>query len=130
MKMRFVSTRVHGAVDYLMAIVIGTQPWWSGNFRGGAESWIPIGIGCGILLLAALTDFAPSMVTLLPVPVHLGAEVAAGLLLASAPWLFRFADLGFKSYLALGVLEVGLAVCTRTESEQTVGARGAPIGGR
>jgi hypothetical protein len=128
--MRFIATRVHGVADYFTALVIGALPWWSGNYRGGAETWIPVAVGSVILLLAAITDFAPSVVPIVPMSAHLGVEVMSGLLLASAPWLFRFADLGFKSYLVLGALEVGLALSTRTAPRPAPpGAKSAPIGG-
>jgi hypothetical protein len=128
--MRFISTRVHGVADYFMAMVIGTLPWWSGNFRGGPETWIPVAVGSVIFLLAAITDFAPSIVPVLPMRVHLGVEAVGGLLLAAAPWLFRFADLGFRSYLVLGALAVAHALLTRTApGPARLGAKSAPIGG-
>ncbi len=56
--------------------------------------------------------------------------VVGGLLLAAAPWLFRFADLGFRSYLVLGALEVTIALFTRTAPRPALpGAKSAPIGG-
>jgi xanthine/uracil permease len=128
--MRFMPTRVHAVMDYLMAIVIGTLPWWAGTYHGGAESWIPIALGVGIIVMAVMTDYALSMVPKLPMRLHLGAEFAGGLLLAASPWLFRFADLSARPYVVLGIVAMAIALCTRTSPSPSLpGTKSPPIGG-
>jgi hypothetical protein len=122
---------VHGAVDYPMAFVLGMMPWWAGTHRGGPETWIPVALGIAIVLISSLTDYELSVARMIPMTVHLGADVAGGVLLAASPWLFRFADISVYPYLMLGLLEVGFALCTRAAPEPALpGAKSPPIGGR
>ena len=131
MAMRLISTRVHGVMDYPMAFLIGTMPWWAGTHRGGPETWIPVALGIGIALISAMTDYELSVSPIIPMSAHLGADVLGGLLLASSPWLFGFADISVAPYLGLGLLEIGLGLCTRSAPDPALpGAKSPPIGGR
>ena len=39
--MRFISTKTHGALDYLTAIVLILAPWIFNFDNGGAAQWVP-----------------------------------------------------------------------------------------
>ena len=47
-------------------------------------------------------------------PVHLGLDFASGVLLAASLWLFGFADRISTPHFVLGLLEVGVALTTRS----------------
>lgn len=55
--MRFISTRVHGMMDYLMAILLMVAPWIFGFSDGGAAMWMPIILGAGVALYSLMTDY-------------------------------------------------------------------------
>ncbi len=112
--MRFVSTRIHGVMDYLVGLSLTVVPYLLGFADGSAAQWIPIILGVAILGMALMTDFELSVVRLIPMPVHLGIDVAGGLLLLASPWLFGFADRVMWPHVIVGILEVGLALTTRT----------------
>ncbi|WP_134496762.1 SPW repeat protein [Microvirga pakistanensis] len=112
--MRFVSTRIHGVMDYLVGLLLTVVPYLLGFADGSAAQWIPIILGVAILGMALMTDFELSVVRLIPMPVHLGIDVAGGLLLLASPWLFGFADRVMWPHVIVGILEVGLALTTRT----------------
>lgn len=40
--MRFISTRVHGVVDYLMGLLLIVAPFLFGFATGGSAQWVPI----------------------------------------------------------------------------------------
>jgi hypothetical protein len=54
-----------------------------------------------------------STAKLIPMPVHLGADILVGLVLIASPWLLGFADEVWIPHVVLGVLEVGVASMTQ-----------------
>ncbi len=112
--MRFISTRVHGFLDYAMGLLLIVAPWLFGFAAGGAETWVPVVLGAGAILYSVLTDYELGLVRMIPMPAHLGLDALAGLLLAVSPWLFGFADYVYLPHLILGIAEVGAALFTET----------------
>jgi hypothetical protein len=123
--MRFISTRTHGVIDYLMGALLIVVPYILGFADGTAAQWIPQIIGVALIGAALMTDYEYGAIRMIPMPVHLFLDVAAGALLAVSPWLFGFADRVFWPHLILGLLEVGAGLMTRTTPETV-----APIGTR
>jgi hypothetical protein len=123
--MRFISTRTHGVIDYLMGALLIVAPYILGFADGTAAQWIPQIIGVALIGAALMTDYEYGAIRMIPMPVHLFLDVAAGALLAISPWLFGFADRVFWPHLILGLLEVGAGLMTRTTPETV-----APIGTR
>lgn len=76
--MKFISTKAHGVLDYLM----------------------------GALLLA-----------LLPMPLHLTADILAGGILALSPVLFDFGQVSHLPHTVVGIFEVVAAFLTTTVAE-------------
>jgi SPW repeat len=112
--MRFIPTRLHGMADYATGLLLLAAPYLFGFADGGAAQWVPMIIGAGILLMSLLTDYELSLSRLIPMPVHLAADGAGGLLLLVSPWLFGFADQVRWPHIVIGLLEIGAALMTRT----------------
>lgn len=112
--MRFIPTRVHGAIDYLTGLVLIMAPFVLGFADNGPAQWVPMIIGAGILIMSIMTDYELSLAKVIPMPLHLGVDAAGGLLLAVSPWLFGFADQVFWPHLIIGILEIGASLTTRT----------------
>lgn len=112
--MRFLPTRTHGYMDYLMGILLMSAPWIFGFYRGGAETWVPVALGAGVILYSLLTNYELGMVKTLPMPAHLGLDALGGLVLAASPWLFGFDEYVWIPHVVFGVLEIGSALVTRT----------------
>lgn len=115
--MRFISTRTHGIVDYLMGILLIVAPFILGFATGGAAQWVPIIIGVAMIGMALMTQYEVAVVRLIPMPAHLTVDFIAGAVLAASPWLFGFADIVFWPHLILGVIEMGTSVTTETRSK-------------
>ena len=111
--MRFLPTRVHGMMDYLMGILLIAVPFLAG-FPRGAATWVPVALGMGAVVYSMLTDYELGVAGIIPMPVHLGIDAMSGLLLAASPWLFGFANAVWMPHLILGLLEVGAALTTQT----------------
>lgn len=111
--MRFIPTRVHGIIDYLMGILLIAAPWLLGFAQGGAETWVPVILGIGVLLYSLLTNYELGLMHVLSMPMHLWLDGLGGALLAVSPWLFGFADFVWVPHLVLGLLEIGAALTTQ-----------------
>ena len=111
--MRFIPTRVHGFMDYSMGVLLMAAPWLFGFARGGAETWVPVILGAGVILYSLLTDYELGVVRKLSMSAHLFLDAMGGVLLAASPWLFGFADWVWVPHVIFGVLEIGAALMTR-----------------
>ena len=111
--MRFIGTKTHGFLDYLMGVLLIAAPWLFNFDRGGAETWVPVVLGASMILLALMTDYEAGAVRRIPMSAHLTIDVISGALLAASPWLFGFADYVYAPHLIFGLLEMGAALMTK-----------------
>lgn len=111
--MRFIPTRMHGMLDYLMGVLLIAAPWLFDFSQGGAETWIPVILGVGAIVYSLFTDYELGVVRRIPMPTHLTLDFASGLLLAASPWLFGFADVVYVPHLVLGLVEMGASITTQ-----------------
>ncbi len=111
--MRFIPTRVHGMLDYLMGAVLILAPWLL-DFDDTAAIWVPVVLGAGVIVYSLLTDYELGIARVIPMATHLILDIAGGLVLAVSPWIFQFSDEVWVPHLVLGLLEVGAGLMTRT----------------
>ena len=112
--MRFVPTRIHGIVDWIMGVLLIALPWIFGFARGGAETWLPVALGLAGLAVTFFTDHEYGVVRKIPMVGHLWVDGLSGLLLAASPWVFGFADVVWIPHLVLGLTEFIAALVTQT----------------
>ena len=110
--MRFISTKTHGVLDYLMGIILIAAPWVLGFARQGAETWVPVVLGAGAILYSLMTNYELGMTKLISMRTHLGLDLMSGMFLALSPWIFGFNDLVYLPHLILGIAEVGASLMT------------------
>lgn len=111
--MRFIDTKIHGMMDYLMGILLIVSPWLFGFHDGGAAQWVPIILGLGALLYSLMTDYELGLLKVISMKAHLTIDLIAGLFLAASPWIFGFADQVYLPHLILGILEMGASLMTK-----------------
>lgn len=121
--MRFIPTNVHGILDYLIGVLLIAAPWLFGFYQGGAESWVPIVLGAGVIVYSLLTDYEAGVAKAIPMPTHLWLDVLGGAVLAVSPWLFGFAELIVWPHLVVGLLEIGAGLVTETRPRADAGGR-------
>ncbi|WP_193598945.1 SPW repeat protein [Microbacterium sp. YJN-G] len=98
--MRFIPTKVHGVLDYLVGIALIAAPWLFGFAAvGGAAVVIPIVLGVGLIVYSLFTKYEWGPFGVIPMPVHLVFDVVASAFLALSPWLFGFADAALNVWL-------------------------------
>ncbi len=110
--MQLIPTRTHGVIDYLTGLLLVVAPWLFGFANGGAAQWVPVVLGIGVIGYSLLTDYELGLARVISMPVHLGLDIAGGILLAASPWLFGFADIIVWPHLLVGLMEILVASCT------------------
>lgn len=113
--MRFLPTRVHGVIDWIMGLLLIALPWILGFARGGWDTWVPVAVGAVGLVVTFFTDHEYGIVRKIPMIGHLWVDGLSGLLLASSPWIFGFSDTVWIPHLVLGLTEFAAALITQTE---------------
>lgn len=112
--MRFLPTRIHGYLDYLIGAALILAPWLFGFARGGAETWVPVVLGIAVIVYSLFTDYELGMVKTIPMSTHLWLDALGGLLLALSPWLFGFASYVWVPHVIVGLVEIGASIFTQT----------------
>lgn len=111
--MNIIPTRIHGYLDYLMGLLLIGAPWLLGFARGGAETWVPVVLGVGVIGYSLITNYELGLAPVISMPTHLALDMGGGLLLAASPWLFGFSEYVMVPHLLFGLLELGAAAMTR-----------------
>jgi hypothetical protein len=112
--MRFIPTRVHGYMDYLIGMLLIAAPWVLGFADGGGETWIPVLLGASVIVYSLLTDYELGATKLIDMKSHLWLDGVGGAFLAISPWVFNFDERVWLPHVAVGLLEVGTALFTQT----------------
>jgi hypothetical protein len=112
--MRFIGTKTHGYLDYIMGALLIAAPWIFDFDRGGAETWVPVVLGAGAILYSLLTDYELGASRQISMKTHLTLDIISGAFLAASPWIFGFADYVWAPHLILGLIEIGAGLFTKT----------------
>jgi len=118
MNLRVVPTSVHGAIDHVVGPTLIAAPELFRLPKASPEGIVPRATGALAAVYSNLTDYELSMKNLIPMRVHLALDAAGGAALALVPQLTGARKRGKKHWLphlAIGTLEVGMAVLTKTE---------------
>jgi hypothetical protein len=111
---RILPTRLHGMLDYPMGALLVASPWLFDFDRGGPGTCVPMALGIALLAYSAFTDYECGLVRRLSMPTHLGLDGLSGVFLAASPWVLGFEERVWAPHLVLGLLEIGIALVTRT----------------
>ena len=105
--MRFIPTRFHAPLDYIVGVALIAMPWIFRFSDVTAATVVSVVLGVGLIAYSLVTDYELGVWKVAPMAVHNLIDVVAGAVLALSPWLFGFADEGANTWLPLVV--VGLA---------------------
>src|SRR6516165_4455191 len=98
-RIRVVPPTIHGIFDYVGAAGLIASPFIFGfSSMGGIAVILPIVLGTGLFLYSLLTNYELGVPAwrVIPMPVHLTVDFAASALLAAAPFLFGYSNLGLN----------------------------------
>ena len=121
--MRFIPTRIHAYLDVGIGTLLIMAPWVLGFATGGPEQWTPVAIGVIGLVYTLLTDHELGLAQMIPMPTHLGFDIAVGLVLLASPWLLNFSHIIAWPHVLVGVLIVLGGLTTRTQREDVATTR-------
>ena len=82
--MRFLPTRVHGVIDYIVGAILVLVPNVFGFADGTAAQWIFVALGLAAIVYSLVTDYERGLIPLIPMLSHLGLDAASGLLVSFA----------------------------------------------
>jgi hypothetical protein len=77
-----------------------------------------------------MTNYELGAVKLIPMPIHLATDMLAGVVLIISPWVLGFSDRIWIPHVVLGILELGVALITRTHPVDTMALNTQPAGRR
>jgi len=112
--MKFISTKIHGMLDYTVGVLLIVSPWLFGFYDQTAATYVPMALGAMALVYSMFTNYELGLIKLLPVPIHLLLDILSGIVLAASPWLFGFADIVSLPHLILGIFEIVAAFMTES----------------
>lgn len=110
--MRFISTRVHGVLDYLMGLLLIISPWLFNFAMEGPETWVPILMGAWLIAYSLFTDYELGAIRVLSMKTNLWLDAISGILLALSPWIFNFDEYVYLPHLFLGIFEFIASIIT------------------
>jgi len=111
-----IPTRVHGIIDYLVAIILILAPFILGFADGTAAQWVPILVGVLTIVSSLLTRYELGALRVIPMVGHLWIDVVAGVLLVLSPWLFGFADRIWWPHVLFGIMYIVIPTLTQRRS--------------
>lgn len=126
MSYKFIPTKVHGALDYIVAIALIFAPWLFGfSDVGGAAVIVPTLLGVGLILYSLFTKYEWGLIKVLSMPYHLVIDVLASLVLIASPFLFGFYDMNMWNvwvpHVVVGIAVILVVIFTQTQpSGETV----------
>ncbi len=119
MSYKFIPTKVHGALDYIVAIALILAPMIFGFASvGGAAVIIPVVLGIGLFLYSLFTKYEWGIVRVLGMPYHLVVDVIASVFLLASPFLFGFADQSWNvwvPHVAVGIAVILVVIFSETQ---------------
>jgi SPW repeat-containing protein len=114
--MRFIPTKFHAPLDYIVGAVLIAGPWIFQYSDSGAATAISIALGIGLIAYSLFTNYELGLWKVAPMAVHNVIDIVAGALLAASPWLFGFADGGanfWVPFVVIGVAAIFLGLTTK-----------------
>ncbi|MDX6516509.1 MAG: hypothetical protein QOH73_2175 [Gaiellaceae bacterium] len=131
--MRFIPTRFHAPLDYIVGVVLIAAPWIFQFSQHTAATIVPIVLGSGLILYSLFTNYELGVWKVAPMAVHNLIDIAAGTVLAASPWLFGFADESasvWAPHLVVGLAAIFLGLTTKQQGGYSYGKSAAPVAQR
>ena len=116
--MRFIPTRLHAPLDYIVGAGLIAAPWIFQFSEHGTPTAISIVLGIGLIGYSLFTDYELGVWRVAPMSVHNLIDIVAGAVLAASPWVFGFADEGanvWLPFLVVGLAAIFLGLTTKQQ---------------
>jgi len=120
--MRFIPTKFHAPLDYIVGAALIAAPWIFQFSEHTAATIVPVVLGIGLIAYSLFTNYELGVWKVTPMAVHNLFDIAAGTLLAASPWIFGFADETanvWVPHLIVGLAAVFLGFTTKQQGGYT-----------
>jgi hypothetical protein len=113
--MRFISTKIHAILDFVIAITLIVFPWILGFAGGGPAQIVLVSVGILIAGMSLLTNHEFGIYKIVPMEIHLLVDAFLGLFLMMSPWLIGFAHVEIGPHILIGMLVIVVAVFSKVK---------------
>lgn len=114
--MRFIPTKIHGFLDYFIAIILIITPWALGFSGSLAAQMVFVVAGALLLVTSFTTRYEPGFLSIIPMPLNLTLDAFIGIMLAASPWIFGFSQQIRMPHLVLGGFLILISLFTKKGS--------------
>ena len=114
--MRFIPTKFHAPLDYIVGAGLIAAPWIFQFSEHTAATVVPVVLGIGLIAYSLVTNYELGVWKVAPMAVHNLIDIVAGAFLALSPWLFGFADESssvWVPHLVVGLAAIFLGLTTK-----------------
>lgn len=118
MKTDIIPTKTHSIIDYATAACMLGLPLLLSGKKKGAETYLPMAMGAGVLVQSLFTAYEGGAKKAMPMKSHLQMDYFSGALLAAAPFIFGFRKRSWAPHVALGLSELLIAYLTKPEPKK------------
>jgi hypothetical protein len=116
--MKFISPKVHGALDYAVAIVLIGAPFvLKFSEVSVAAAVMSVAAGIGLFGYSLLTAYSAGVRAVIPFRVHLVLDASAAVALLILPSLFDFVGTPRVFYWVIGIAVLAVVGCTRVQED-------------
>ena len=114
--MRFIPTKFHAPLDYIVGAALIAAPWIFQFSEHTAATVVPIVLGIGLIAYSLFTDYELGVWKVAPMAVHNLADIGAGIVLVASPWIFGFSDASanvWAPHVIVGLAAIFLGLTTK-----------------
>jgi hypothetical protein len=126
--MRFIPTKLHAPLDYIVGVALIAAPWILQFSESTPATAVSIVLGAGLIVYSLFTDYELGVWRTFPMSVHNLFDIAAGVLLVASPWIFGFADEAanvWAPHVVVGLAAIFLGLTTKQRGGYGYRRRGA-----
>lgn len=128
-QLRFLPTKVHGALDYLVGLALILAPnIFQFSSMGGPAVIVPRILGVVLIVYSVFTRYEWGVFKIIAMPYHLMVDLLASLFLAASPFIFGFVSSKPNAWLphvVVGIVVVLVVLVTQTQPGESRTARPA-----
>jgi hypothetical protein len=126
---RFLPTRIHGALDYLVGVALFLAPnIFQFASLGGPAVWVPRALGVVLIAYSLVTRYEWGVLKVVNMPYHLMIDLAASVFLAASPFIFGFVNQSPNAWLphvVVGVTVILVVAVTQTQPRNSATMKAA-----
>ena len=116
--MRFIPTKFHAPLDYIVGAALIAAPWIFQFSEHTVPTILSVVLDIGLIAYSLFTNYELGVWKVAPMAVHNLIDIAAGIVLATSPWIFGFADEStnvWVPFVVVGLAAIFLGLTTKQE---------------